>query len=154
MLASHPNCCHHGVGYRDAETRHPQLLASSTRMTLLSMNGPPHSSRSQPISPVGGGVAIHLAVGCEERWLARRAGPGWAPVGPVAVVLANFHNHLGRVIAFRDTQMAQVHLFGDLGLPQSRPCENVQSVVTTRPTAPACRARSTRSASASRPPRQ
>ena len=33
---------------------------------------------------------------------------------------------------------------GILGLPQSRPCENDQSVVTIRPTAPACRARSTR----------
>ncbi len=35
---------------------------------------------------------------------------------------------------------------GILGLPQSRPCENVQSVVTSRPTAPACRAADARPA--------
>ena len=35
-------------------------LASSTRITPLSMNGPPHSSRSQAMSShVGGGVPIH-----------------------------------------------------------------------------------------------
>src|SRR6185437_11682440 len=35
-------------------------LASSTRITPLSMNGPPHSSLSQAISShVGGGVPIH-----------------------------------------------------------------------------------------------
>ena len=43
---------------------------------------------------------------------------------------------------------------GILGLPQSRPCEKLQSVVTIRPTAPASRARSTRAAIASRPPSQ
>ena len=43
---------------------------------------------------------------------------------------------------------------GIFGLPQSRPWENVQSVVTIRPAAPARRARSTRSAIASRPPSQ
>ncbi len=40
------------------------------------------------------------------------------------------------------------------GLPQSRPCEKLQSVVTMRPTAPADRARSTRAAIASRSPSQ
>ena len=35
-------------------------FASSTRITPLSMNGPPHSSRSQAMSShVGGGVPIH-----------------------------------------------------------------------------------------------
>ena len=43
---------------------------------------------------------------------------------------------------------------GIFGLPQSRPCEKLQSVVTIRPTAPASRARSTRAAIASRPPSQ
>src|SRR6478752_1452867 len=43
---------------------------------------------------------------------------------------------------------------GILGLPQSRPCEKLQSVVTIRPTAPAARARSTRAAMASRLPSQ
>ena len=43
---------------------------------------------------------------------------------------------------------------GICGLPQSRPCEKLQSVVTMRPTAPASRARCTRAAIASRPPSQ
>ena len=43
---------------------------------------------------------------------------------------------------------------GIFGLPQSRPCEKLQSVVTISPTAPAARARSTLAAIASRPPSQ
>ena len=43
---------------------------------------------------------------------------------------------------------------GIFGLPQSRPCEKLQSVVAIRPTAPAARARSTRAAIASLPPSQ
>ena len=43
---------------------------------------------------------------------------------------------------------------GIVGLPQSRPLENDQSVVMIRPTAPAARARSIRATSLSRPPVQ
>ena len=43
---------------------------------------------------------------------------------------------------------------GIFGLPQSRPCEKLQSVVAIMPTAPASLARCTRSAIASRPPSQ
>ena len=53
-----------------------------------------------------------------------------------------------RSIAFRST------VSGMVGLPQSRPCENDQSSVAMRPTAPAARARSTRSAIWSRVPIQ
>ncbi|GAB4623314.1 hypothetical protein MOKP43_21710 [Mycobacterium avium subsp. hominissuis] len=71
-------------------------------------------------------------------------------------VLPNFHSQRGLNTASGDNRR-MVRRFissGILGLPQSRPCENDQSVVTISPTAPACRARSTRSAIASRPPSQ
>ena len=53
-----------------------------------------------------------------------------------------------RSIALRST------VSGMVGLPQSRPCEKDQSRVAMRPTAPAARARSTRSAIWSRVPIQ
>src|SRR5215213_11307723 len=43
---------------------------------------------------------------------------------------------------------------GIFGLPQSRPCAKLQSVVAIKPTAPAALARSTRAAIASLPPSQ
>ena len=71
-------------------------------------------------------------------------------------VLANSRNQRGRTIPCGDILIA-VSMFifsGILGLPQSRPCEKLQSVVAINPTAPAARARSARSAIASRPPSQ
>ena len=66
------------------------------------------------------------------------------------------YSHRGRTIASGDNRrVVNRFMFSGIeGLPQSRPCENVQSVVTISPAAPAARARSTRSAMASRPPSQ
>lgn len=133
-------------------------LASSTRMTPLSMNGPPHCSRSQATSShVGSGVPIHWPYapknvgGC---W------PGAARFGVVRSgtlpVFANSHSHFGRVMpSGANWNIALRSIFSGIdGLPQSRPLENDQSSVMIRPVAPAARARSMRWSSVSRSPTQ
>ena len=91
-------------------------------------------------SQVGGGVPIHSPYAAKKGgpgsprrpWLGTRSSGGLS-------VLPNFQSHLGRTIASGDNRR-MVRRFmssGILGLPQSRPWENVQSVVTIRPTAPA-----------------
>src|ERR1700733_16202008 len=82
------------------------LLASSTRITPLSMNRPPPTSRNQAMSSqVGGGVLIH------SPYAAKNGGPG-SPRRPWlgtrrsggGNVLPYFHSQLGRVIASRDSR--------------------------------------------------
>ena len=72
------------------------------------------------------------------------------------MVLAHCRSQRGRVRPSGSirTVVRRSMCSGIFGLPQSRPCEKLQSVVTIRPTAPAARARSTRAAIASRPPSQ
>src|SRR5258705_13953584 len=72
------------------------------------------------------------------------------------MVLAHCQSHRGRVNPWGivRTVVRRFISSGILGLPQSRPCEKLQSVVTIRPPAPAFLARSTLAAIASRPPSQ
>ena len=72
------------------------------------------------------------------------------------MVLAHCSNQLGRVnpSGIIRTVVRRSISSGIIGLPQSRPWEKLQSVVTMIPTAPAALARSTRAAIASRPPSQ
>src|SRR4029077_8673118 len=58
------------------------------------------------------------------------------------MVLAHWYTHLGRVSPSGSirTVVRRSISSGILGLPQSRPCEKLQWVVTMRPTAPAARA--------------
>ncbi len=72
------------------------------------------------------------------------------------MVFAHVRNHRVLTAASGDSRktVRRFIFSGIFGLPQSRPCEKDQSVVTIMPTAPAARARSTRSANAFRPPSQ
>ncbi len=133
-------------------------FASSTRITPLSRNGPPHCSRSQARSAqLGGGVCIHSPYASKN---AGGSSPGRAMFGtprsggpPARAYRAS---QRGRTIASGACRIIVRRSIrcGIVGLPQSRACEKVQSVVTISPTAPAARARSTRARIRSRPPDQ
>ena len=126
-------------------------LASSTRMTPLSMNGPLHCSRSQRDVVPGRRRRLHpLAVGAEEgRGSGRPGAPCSARSGPAARPdRTNSSSQRGRTEGLgreprhrRDSRAVR----GSYGLPQSRPWRNDQSSVAMIPTAPAARARSMRS---------
>ena len=115
------------------------------------MNGPSHSSRSQREVLPGRRRRLHpLAVGAEER---RRRAPGGASSGtvrsgePPGARPARRASAAGRAPRARSAPSScRSSCSGIVGLPQSRPCENVQSSVTISPAAPAARARSTRAA--------
>nr|CRL78976.1 hypothetical protein CPGR_02416 [Mycolicibacter nonchromogenicus] len=72
------------------------------------------------------------------------------------MVFAHRHNHPGLESASGIilTMVLRSICSGMVGLPQSLPCEKLQSVVAIIPTAPAALARSARSAMTSRPPSQ
>src|SRR5215469_936295 len=120
-------------------------FASSTLLTPLRRNGAGHCSRSHATSAqVGGAVPIH------SPYAPKKVG-GWA--GGIAMfgtvrsgsflVRANEASHAGRRStsgACRNAVRKSIRS-GICGLPQSRECENVQSSVRIRPTAPAARAR-------------
>ena len=122
--------------------------ASSTRMTPLSMNGPPHCSRSQrdvvPASAAASPSTRRRRRRTPGRPPGRHFGDRRARAG--ARSCAQRYSQRGR----RSTSGASRAIVrrsscsGMDGLPQSRPCENVQSSVRMRPAAPAARARSTR----------
>ena len=127
-------------------------------MTPLTMNGPPHCSRSHARSAqLGGGVASHspytpknVGAGC----------PGAAMFGTVRSGSPPDRSHWltypGRVRpSGASRSRARRSIFsGMAGLPQSRPLENDQSRVTIRARAPAARARSIRCTIASLLPHQ
>src|SRR3954454_4963677 len=134
-------------------------LASSTRMTPLSMKGPPHSSRIHLMSShVAGGVPIH------EPYAPKNVGaccPLSAMFGTVrsgiGVLLRRYDNKYdGRVTIWGDIFSAVFRSIdsGIVGLPQSRQCEDDQSRDSVMPAAPAAPARSNQREMSSRLPIQ
>src|SRR5215831_1575969 len=133
-------------------------LASSIRVTPLSMNGPPHCDRSQATSSQDGGVdCIHCP------YAPKNVGAGSSPAGRFGTVrpgiwpvFSHSASQAGRDSASgaRRIISRSVMVSGMCGLPQSLPNENDQSRVAISPTAPALRARSIRAAIASRSPTQ
>ncbi|SKS20399.1 Uncharacterised protein [Mycobacteroides abscessus subsp. abscessus] len=72
------------------------------------------------------------------------------------IPLPNDHSQLGLVTTSGANRIIDRRSIfsGMAGLPQSRPCEKLQSRVAIRPTAPASLARWMRCATSSRPPSQ
>ena len=115
-------------------------LASSTRVTPLSMNGAaPLLAQPGHVLPTGRRGPHPFAVGAEERrpglalghHVRRRSGRGTCPVRAKEAA-----SGVGQRLGAKRSMARRSTVSGMVGLPQSRPWENDQSKVAMRPTAP------------------